>query len=37
MKKVFDNIMAGLCDALAYSKGNRKAVARVIEVEVKSK
>jgi putative transcriptional regulator len=34
-KKAFDNIMAGLQDALAYSKGDKSAMARVIRVHVK--
>lgn len=34
-KKAFDNIMTGLQDALAYTKGDTSAVARVTHVNVK--
>jgi len=34
-KKAFDNIMAGLQDALAYAKGDKSAVTRVLHVHVK--
>jgi putative transcriptional regulator len=34
-KKAFDNIMSGLQDALAYAKGDKSAVTRVIHVNVK--
>jgi putative transcriptional regulator len=32
-KKAYDNIMAGLQDALAYAKGDKKAVARFVTVK----
>ncbi len=32
-KKAFNNIMAGLQDALAYAKGEKKAVERVVTVK----
>lgn len=33
-KKAFDNIVAGLHDALAYAKGNESAAGRVTHVRV---
>jgi putative transcriptional regulator len=35
-KKAFNNIMAGLQDALAYAKGDESAAARVVHVAVKA-
>lgn len=35
MKKAFDDIMAGLQDALAFIEGDQSAVTRTVEVQNK--
>ena|SRR5258708_7104518 len=34
-KKAFEGIMEGLQDALSHAQGNRKAVARIVHVDIK--